>query len=507
MFIKQGIIKGQFFGHKGLLEINVHILAGCFLFLSSLLVAALLWRKFYYIKQGWFALRSGIIFIGLIGFGEVAEHLFNPEFHDFFHYLHMLTAPIGLLFIFISLLELESLYFKLESKKIASSSVISAIMLATFAVAALLGLQTNFTWRNSVELPFLLITTIPTLLITYALIAKSIDLYKKQHQLSIYSLSIFSTMLSLIPILAISDALLSIDILFGRYADRFAYAVPYLVFHSALDVLFASTGAILIGSSVMLIMAPDLSSFQERIIKSAKYVVLGELATNITYQLEGPLKKIRILSELMLKDAKVKGSPTKDLKIIKFESEKAMDIAGDLLNYSQTSESHFQITKLKNLLDDVFNFMEPKYRHSGIRVIKKLQRPLPYLSADRGKLKHAFIDILNNSVDLLPNGGHIIISAFIEDDILTITFHDNGPSLGKEELAKIFEPFYTVESAAGRSTGLGLSVAWSVINNHGGEITAKNNDDSGRDIVVKLPILKESKIEQRFKEKERLVST
>lgn len=501
MFIKQGVIEGQFFGHKGLLEINVHILAGFFLFFASLLVASLLWRKFYYIKQGWFALRSGIVFIGLIGFGEVAEHLFNLEFHDFFHYLHILAAPIGLLFIFFSLLELESLYFKLESKKIVSVTTISTIMLATIIVSALLGLQTNFSWRNSVELPILIITTLPTLLITYALIAKSVDLYKKQNQLSIYSLSIFSTILSLIPILATSDALLSIDILFGRYADRLAYAAPYLVAHSILDVLLASTGAILIGSSVMLIMAPDLSSFQERIIKSAKYVVLGELATNITYQLEAPLKKIKILSELMLGDTKDTGDLIKDLKIISHESEKAMNIADDLLNYAHTADSHFQITNLKSLLDEVFSFMEPKYRHSGIRVIRKIQRPLPYLSADRSKLKHAFIDIFNKSIDLLPHGGHIIISAFLEDNLLTIIFHDNGPNMKAEELSKIFEPFYAAEPD-GRGTGLGLSVARSVIQNHGGEIEVKNDAENGRDITVKLPVIKEDNNEQPFKEAE-----
>ncbi|HEX21456.1 MAG TPA: HAMP domain-containing histidine kinase [Actinobacteria bacterium] len=354
-------------------------------------------------------------------------------------------------------------------------------------------------------MPFLLITTFPTLFITYALIAKSIDLYKKQHQLSIYSLSIFSTILSLIPLLAISDALLSVDILFGRYADKLSYAVLYLVFHVSLDVLLAGTGAILIGSSVMLIMAPDLSSFQERIIKSAKYVVLGELATHITYQLEGPLKKIKILSELMLKDNKISGDLIKDLKIISRESGKAMDIAGDLLDYSHTSESHFQITNLKALLDDVFSFMEPKYRHSGIRVVKKLQRPLPYLSADRGKLKHAFIDILNNSIDFLPDGGHIIISAYIEGDTLTMTFHDNAPSMGQETLKKIFEPFYAAEPD-GRGTGLGLSVAWSVIQNHGGEIIAKNGEENGRDIIVKLPILEDKKIKQHSEEKASLIS-
>lgn len=489
MIIKNGIILGQFFDHKGLLEIYVHFIAGFLLFFLSLLVAALLWQKFYHVRQGWFALRSGVVFIGLIGLGEAAEHFFGPQLHDFFHYMHMIAGPVGLLFLYIALLELEALYFEFKNKTVIPILGIDAIMLASLLLAAVLGWQAGYPWDTSIEMPFLIITTLPTLFIASIVVKKSIDMYRRQYSLSLFSLSIFSTILALVPLLAIGDTILSIDILIGRYADRLTIAWPYLVSHSLIDIFLASIGAILITSSIMLIMAPDLRVLQERIVQSAKFVALGELAANVTYQLDGPLNKIQTLSELAIHNVQAGDQLKKDLEKIHREARKATDLARKLVDFSRSAKPHFQITSVKGLIDDALSLMEPRLRHGGIRIAKKLQKPLPYVSVDRNQMKQVFVDILNNAVDAVSRGGQIEISAFISDGWVEISFRDNGPGIPPENLERIFEPFFTTKSGD-QGTGLGLSLAWSVTRSHGGRIEARN-EERGTRITVSLPLLEE----------------
>src|SRR3990170_3908373 len=117
---KQLII--QMVDHKGLAEIYVHLAASIFLFAASLLAIFIIWLNFGRRGQGWFALRMGIFFIGLIGLGEAAEHFFPPQGHDFFHYLHMLAAPMSLFFLYLAVNELQLFYFDLEPKRMISNN-------------------------------------------------------------------------------------------------------------------------------------------------------------------------------------------------------------------------------------------------------------------------------------------------------------------------------------------------------------------------------------------------
>ena len=120
--VDKNVLVNQFVDHKALGEIYVHFAATMFLFAASLLAIFVVWLNFGRRGQGWFALRMGIFFIGLIGLGEFSEHFFSPKGHDFFHYLHMLAAPMSLFFLYLAVNELQLLYFDLEPKRMISSA-------------------------------------------------------------------------------------------------------------------------------------------------------------------------------------------------------------------------------------------------------------------------------------------------------------------------------------------------------------------------------------------------
>ena len=476
------------FGHRGVTEISVHLVAGGLLFVAGSVATVMFWRSFRRLHQGWRSIRWGATYIGLIGLGESVEHYFNGYGYNFFHYLHMISAPLALLLLYIALKELEWLYFELESKLVMSN--LMSWLTALFGLVGIIvfSLASGGSNKLLIELTFLFLTFLPTIILGIMLIAKSISMYNRQYRLSLHSLVIFSTLLTQVPVLAVFTVLLSADIFFGRVSDQLRIFSGYVVFHVAQDVFLAATATILFSSAIMLFLSRDTRELQGRILQSAKLVALGELAANVAYKLQNPLTKILNTSSLSLKDLGPGHQLRQDLQEINIAATKAVNISKELLDFSRSTESRFQVTSLKQILDESLSLTEVRFRHENIRVVKKLQRPLPYLSVDRTQIKQAIVNVINNAIDAMPGGGRLEISAFTSDKWVQICFKDTGAGMSKEVQEKVFDPFFTTRSN-NDGTGLGLPSALNIINSHGGKITIDSQPNAGTIVRIELPIL------------------
>ncbi|MDP1807959.1 MAG: ATP-binding protein [Actinomycetota bacterium] len=475
----------QLAGHRGLAEIYAHLIAGAFLFCASLLAILMICLNFGRRGQGWFALRMGIFFVGLIGLGETAEHFFPPKGHDFFHYLHMLAAPMSLFFLYLAVDELRLLYFDLEPKRIISNKNIYLIAAATVFLAAGLGSQSTARWDRALELPFLTITVIPTLVIAYLLIGKSIELYWAQNRVPLFNLSIFSTNLALIPLLTWGTVVLSVVIWLGRVAGYINWAPGYVVFHTIQDLFLASIGASLMSSSLMMLLSRNTKTTENRLIQSAKLVSLGEMTANLAKDLNNPLMSIIGYSSLMLEDRKIPAARRKDLETIQQEAARAAKITQDLLDYTGKRQSRYQVVDIELPLDQALSLMESRLRQTDITVVKNTKRPLPFISADFDQIKQAFVNVMNNAIDAMPRGGRLEIYVTKDGGQVEVSFADSGDGMSEEMLERIFEPFFSSKTEGG--TGLGLSLAHSVIRQHNGSIDVSSSPGFGTNFTIKLP--------------------
>jgi signal transduction histidine kinase len=123
--------------------------------------------------------------------------------------------------------------------------------------------------------------------------------------------------------------------------------------------------------------------------------------------------------------------------------------------------------------------------HRRIEVSLALSDNLPPVRASRDQLTQVFLNLIINASEAMPDGGELHISARVFDRRLELAFADSGQGIPPSQMAKLFEPFHTTKE---QGTGLGLAVSYSIVQQHGGTITAENAPDGGAIFVVALPL-------------------
>jgi two-component system NtrC family sensor kinase len=118
-----------------------------------------------------------------------------------------------------------------------------------------------------------------------------------------------------------------------------------------------------------------------------------------------------------------------------------------------------------------------------------LSESLPLINGHPSQLQQVFTNLILNAIQAMPKGGALTISSRMREDLkaVEISFTDTGVGIPEENLSKIFEPFFTSKKV-GEGTGLGLSVSYGLIKNHGGEIKVKSEKNQGTTFTVTLPI-------------------
>lgn len=229
----------------------------------------------------------------------------------------------------------------------------------------------------------------------------------------------------------------------------------------------------------------ELKDIQERLIRNEKLAALGQLSGIVAHDLRNPLGVIRnaiyIIKKKLgdLADSKVK----KYLQILDEEIETADTIIEDVLSF----------TRLKNMKISAFNINQEVKRilnkikiPKNIKLVKKLDKNIPKIKGDKDQLKRVFINLLNNAVEAMPEGGELAISTKLEKNSVLIEISDTGVGIDQEDKNKIFEPMFSTKV---HGTGLGLSACKNIIEAHQGKIEIESEKGKGTSFFIKLPFV------------------
>ncbi len=482
---EDGLFSDQLVAHRGLSEIYVHLGAAAWMSIAALMAVIFIWANFGQRRQGWLALNSGILFVGLIGLGEAAEHLFAPGVSDFFHYLHILAAPVSLFFLYLAVDELRLLYYHQASKKALTIAGSVLTLFAVLVTAGILGWQSGSALNLPIEMPILSITLIPTVVLAWMLVRRSLELYYGQHRVPLLNLSTVSTILMLIPLMAWGAAMLSLVIWLGRVADIAAIGPLYAILHSIQDIFHGGMGAVMLGSVVFLIIAKDTAAGESSVVQSSKLVSLGEMTADIAAELNNPLMSVVGYTTLLMEDQQMPVARRRNLEQVLVEASKALDMTKTLLDFVGKPKPKHRLTDIEEPLDAALTLMDGRFNQGGVSIVKSMQKPLPFVSIDPDQLQQAFVNILNNAVDAMPGGGQLDVYVTFEGADVEICFSDTGTGMSQERIDHIFEPFYS--SKAGEGTGLGLSLALKVAKDHGGTMEVESKLGIGSTFTIKLP--------------------
>lgn len=224
----------------------------------------------------------------------------------------------------------------------------------------------------------------------------------------------------------------------------------------------------------------------EEALSRAKHMSsLGEMTAGISHEIRNPLGIIRSSAEL-LKKKMARFDPDNTIPdIIVEESGRLNNIITDFLNCAKPTTPDMKPCRVEDIIEKNIAFLDPKIKSNNCTVEKRYSNPPTEILADPDMLYQAFLNILINAMQAMPEGGRIDIGvAAGEDHSVAILFEDEGPGITEDVLEKIWNPFFTTKD---QGTGLGLGIVKNIIESHNGTIRIGNRSTGGARIAINLP--------------------
>jgi len=233
----------------------------------------------------------------------------------------------------------------------------------------------------------------------------------------------------------------------------------------------------------MVMKLKERIEIEKQLKKSEREALLGQLAAGIAHEIRNPLNFISLsLSHL-------RNVPPEEQEVlitkIKEEIERINNLLNNFLNLGRELIINPVKIGIENLIEEVLTIISSKLKERGIEVIKDFSSPLPEVNIDIDKMKSCFLNILNNSIEAMPEGGKIKISIFKEDNFIVCKFADTGRGIKSDEMKHIFEPYFTTKPTG---LGLGLAITQRIILAHGGSIDIESEFGKGTVVTLKLPL-------------------
>jgi signal transduction histidine kinase len=186
-----------------------------------------------------------------------------------------------------------------------------------------------------------------------------------------------------------------------------------------------------------------------------------------------------------------KGDLKEGLDVIVRETVRCKTIIQELLEFSRDREPRKEMANPNAILEKALKILENEFRLHHIQIEKHLADEMPETLLDENQIEQVFVNLLLNAVQAIEEKGIITVTSSNdkgrEKALIEIT--DTGNGIPAENLAKIFEPFYSTKP---KGTGLGLAVSYAIIKNHQGDIHAFSQSGQGARLVIELPILAQS---------------
>jgi len=241
-----------------------------------------------------------------------------------------------------------------------------------------------------------------------------------------------------------------------------------------------------------------IREYQEQLNHSSRLASIGELVDSVAHEINTPIGIISAHADSILLQENNTSVHKEELEIIKKQTKRVSEYTKSLLNFSKRISFNPEKVDVVDLINESLYLLQPRFREKKIEIVKKIPGAGIEILGDRRQLEQVLINIFNNAIDsLIPNGKiiievkekNILHSKFFHDQLtesVLISITDNGTGINKENIDKIFDPFYSTKEKNG--TGLGLSITKSIIQRHKGKIEVTS--DVGKGTTFNLIIQK-----------------
>jgi len=240
---------------------------------------------------------------------------------------------------------------------------------------------------------------------------------------------------------------------------------------------------------------------QERFLRAARLADIGQLAGGVAHEINTPLASIALRAESLLRSAQdprllaidsFKNFP-RYLKTIDEEIFRCKKIIGSLLEFSRARKPEVKESDINALAERAAELVGHQMKLKQVSISLTLDPALPRVPADESQIRQALLALLMNALDATPPGGNVEIRTRREgEEAIVLTVADTGTGIPRENLDKIFSPFFTTKPL-GQGTGLGLAICHGIVSSHGGEIQVESEVDKGTRLSLVLPLSRQGR--------------
>ena len=259
-------------------------------------------------------------------------------------------------------------------------------------------------------------------------------------------------------------------------------------------MFFASDLKLLITLAADVALGVYYRHIEEQAIHQNKLITLGTLAAGIAHEVRNPLSSIRTFAQLLPTRINDPDFTNEFSKIVLQDVDRITKVIQSMLSFARPSTVNIGNYKAEELIDEALLLAQSRLRTKQIQVTKLLPSPLT-LCVDKQQILQVLINIINNAVDVLPEGGTIRVTTGIRQAegkaelpgcrFGVVEIADNGPGIPAAVRARLFDPFFTTKHDG---TGLGLSISQKIIRDHNGYITVSSVEGLGATFQVHLPL-------------------
>ena len=232
-----------------------------------------------------------------------------------------------------------------------------------------------------------------------------------------------------------------------------------------------------------------LQETQAQLMQADKLKALGTLLSGVAHELNNPLSTIRLSIQLVRSTTLMDDALNRRMEVMETACLRASRIVRDLLAFARRQPPERRPVDVNQVIQSTLNLQTPQLELNKIRVVTALT-PVPEIWADPHQLQQVFLNVFSNAIHAMKTArdrGVLTVASGQRGPEIVVEIDDDGPGIAPEHVGRIFDPFFTTK-ATGAGTGLGLSLAFGIVEAHGGHMQADNLPGAGARFTVRLPV-------------------
>jgi len=234
-------------------------------------------------------------------------------------------------------------------------------------------------------------------------------------------------------------------------------------------------------------MERALRDTQEQLLQSEKLAAMGRLTSQIAHELNNPLYGIMNTLELLKTEIPADNKRRKILEMALSETIRLSDLLRKMLSFSKPDQEERHPVDINSVLDEILLLHEKQLKENDINIAVTFAGGLNLVNASKNQLRQVFLNMVANARDAMPDGGTLSVTTGGDNDTVYVEVTDTGTGIREEHLDKIFDSFFTTKGEV-KGVGLGLSVCYGFIKDHGGDIEVKSQVGEGTIFTISLPV-------------------